>query len=82
MCRTYEIRDIYDNNVVTANILMRIQPLSTVFCKISGIFWNLQIRKFARVSAFCEKISAEVTLWPLNIFTNLFREYDKVAKYI
>lgn len=56
MCRTYEIRDIYDNNVVTANILMRIQLLSTVFCKISGIFWNLQIRKFAKVSAFCEKI--------------------------
>ena len=49
MCRTCEIRDIYDNNVdyalnsevinvVTANILMQIQLLSTVFCKISGIF--------------------------------------------
>ena len=48
-CRTYKVRDIYDNNVdyalnsevinvVTANILMRIQLLSTFFCKISGIF--------------------------------------------
>lgn len=48
-CRTYEIRDIYDNNVdyalnsevinvVTTNILTRIQLLSNVFCKISGIF--------------------------------------------
>jgi len=48
-CRTYEIRDIYDNNadyalnsevinVLTANILMRIQLLSTIFYKISSIF--------------------------------------------